>query len=165
MILARISHFLAPIGCDLRIFGHEGIVLNKYHYDPNFLTIQGPSRLHGHNVWVKNRRKIEVTVPDGCLLIQHRRQLEWLTAENIKVGFHEIVLSKNTTEAIKLAREQTWSLWSVSMLFAQIAPNAILELLDYFIDSTLAYQYPPIRAGEYFEQQINDVTNMCRGLL
>lgn len=42
------------------------------------------------------------------------RQIEWLTAGDCIAGMHEVVVTKRTTDAIKLASEQNRSLWRVS---------------------------------------------------
>ncbi|XWS35484.1 hypothetical protein CRYUN_Cryun20dG0001400 [Craigia yunnanensis] len=107
-------HLLAPTGSDLRRYGQEGTVFAGYHYDLNFLTIHGRSRFPGLNIWLRNGKKIEVKVPIGCLLIQTGKQIEWLTAGECSAGMHEVVVTKRTIDAIKLASEQNHSLWRVS---------------------------------------------------
>lgn len=41
-------------------------------------------------------------------------QIEWLTAGDCIAGMHEVVVTKRTKDAIKLASEQNRSLWRVS---------------------------------------------------
>ncbi|KAL2924744.1 Protein LIM1 [Bienertia sinuspersici] len=107
-------HLLAPTGSDLQRHGKEGTVFAGYHYDLNFLTIHGRSRFPGLNIWLRNGEKVEVKVPVGCLLIQTGKQIEWLTAGECIAGMHEVVVTKRTLEAIRLASEQNRSLWRVS---------------------------------------------------
>ncbi|EEF49197.1 uncharacterized protein LOC8287550 [Ricinus communis] len=148
-------HLLAPTGSDLRCYGEEGTVFAGYHYDLNFLTIHGRSRFPGLNIWLRNGQKVEVKVPLGCLLIQTGKQIEWLTAGDCIAGMHEVVVTKRTTDAIKLASEQNLSLWRVSStLFAHIASDAVLQPLGHFAESPLASKYPPICAGEFVEQEL-----------
>ncbi|GMJ01455.1 hypothetical protein like AT5G48020 [Hibiscus trionum] len=148
-------HLLAPTGSDLRRYGQEGTVFAGYHYDLNFLTIHGRSRFPGLNIWLRNGQKIEVKVPIGCLLIQTGKQVEWLTAGECTAGMHEVVVTKRTIEAIKLATEQNRSLWRVSStLFAHIASDTVLKPLGHFAESPLASKYPPTCAGEYVEQEL-----------
>ncbi|KAK9017690.1 hypothetical protein V6N11_000696 [Hibiscus sabdariffa] len=148
-------HLLAPTGSDLRRYGQEGTVFAGYHYDLNFLTIHGRSRFPGLNIWLRNGQKIEVKVPIGCLLIQTGKQVEWMTAGECTAGMHEVVVTKRTIEAIKLATERNHSLWRVSStLFAHIASDAMLKPLGHFAESPLASKYPPICAGDFVEQEL-----------
>lgn len=41
-------------------------------------------------------------------------QLEWLTGGECLAGMHEVVVTKRTLDAIKLAQQQNHSLWRVS---------------------------------------------------
>ncbi|PIN12696.1 Iron/ascorbate family oxidoreductase [Handroanthus impetiginosus] len=148
-------HLLAPTGSDLRRHGQIGTVFAGYHYDLNFLTIHGRSRFPGLNIWLRDGQKMEVKVPVGCLLIQTGKQIEWLTAGECIAGMHEVVVTDCTIDAIKLAVEQNRCLWRVSStLFAHIASDAVLKPLGHFADSPLASKYPPIRAGEFVEQEL-----------
>lgn len=148
-------HLLAPTGSDLKRYGKEGTVFAGYHYDLNFLTIHGRSRFPGLNIWLSNGQKVEVKVPVGCLLIQTGKQIEWLTAGECTAGMHEVVVTKRTTDAVKLASEQNRSLWRVSStLFGHIASDAVLKPLGHFSESPLASKYPPMCAGEFVEQEL-----------
>ncbi|WCJ18974.1 2-oxoglutarate (2OG) and Fe(II)-dependent oxygenase superfamily protein [Euphorbia peplus] len=148
-------HLLAPTGSDLCRYGQEGTVFAGYHYDLNFLTIHGRSRFPGLNIWLRDGQKVEVKVPLGCLLIQTGKQIEWLTAGDCIAGMHEVVVTKRTTDAIRLASEQNRSLWRVSStLFAHIASDAVLKPLGHFAESPLATKYPPVLAGEFVEQEL-----------
>ncbi|GLT60711.1 hypothetical protein SLA2020_334670 [Shorea laevis] len=148
-------HLLAPTGSDLGHYGREGTVFAGYHYDLNFLTIHGRSRFPGLNIWLRNGQKVEVKVPVGCLLIHTGKQIEWLTAGECTAGMHEVVVTKRTIDAIKLASEQNRSLWRVSStLFAHIASDAMLKPLGHFAETPLASKYPPICAGEFVEQEL-----------
>ncbi|KAJ8748785.1 hypothetical protein K2173_011340 [Erythroxylum novogranatense] len=148
-------HLLAPTGSDLRLYGQEGTVFAGYHYDLNFLTIHGRSRFPGLNIWLRNGQKVEVKVPHGCLLIQTGKQIEWLTAGDCIAGMHEVVVTKRTIDAMRVASEQNHSLWRVSStLFAHIASDVVLNPLCHFTESPLASKYPPIAAGEFVEQEL-----------
>ncbi|CAO2815922.1 unnamed protein product [Amaranthus hypochondriacus] len=148
-------HLLAPTGSDLYRYGQEGTVFAGYHYDLNFLTIHGRSRFPGLNIWLRNGEKVEVKVPLGCLLIQTGKQIEWLTAGECIAGMHEVVVTKRTLEAIKLASEQSRSLWRVSStLFAHIASDAVLKPLGHFANFPLASTYHSMRAGEFVEKEL-----------
>ena len=84
-------HLLAPTGSDFSDeHGKLNTVLAGYHYDLNFLTIHGKSRFPGLYVWLRNGRKRQVRVPDGCLLVQAGKQIEYLTGGYVLAGFHEV---------------------------------------------------------------------------
>lgn len=61
-----------------------------FHYDLNFLTIHGRSRYPGLYAWLADGRRIPVRIPEGCLLLQAGKQMEWLTGGAVKAGFHEV---------------------------------------------------------------------------
>lgn len=61
-----------------------------FHYDLNFLTIHGKSRFPGLFVWLRNGQRVPVRVPDGCLLVQAGKQMEWLTGGHVQAGMHEV---------------------------------------------------------------------------
>lgn len=68
-------HLLGPTGSDLGSHGEEGTVFAGYHYDINFLTIHYKSRFPALSIWLRNGEKVEVKVPDKCLLIQAGKQV------------------------------------------------------------------------------------------
>ena len=88
--MAQGPHLLAPTGTDLEKRGALGTVYAGFHYDLNFLTIHGRSRVPGLFVWLRSGRRIPVHIPEGCLLLQAGKQLEWLTGGHIRAGFHEV---------------------------------------------------------------------------
>ncbi|CAI8596263.1 unnamed protein product [Vicia faba] len=113
-------HFLVASGYDLRNFGEEGTLLSPCHCDSTFLSIQAGNMFPGLNIWTKGGRKVEVAIPDGCLLVQTGKQMEWLTAGSYKASRYERVVSKKVIDAINLARAQQRSLWSVSLKVSEI---------------------------------------------
>ena len=78
---------------DLERHGAAGTCYAGYHYDLNFLTIHGKSRFPGLAVWLQDGRRMPVSIPDGCLLIQAGKQIEWLTNGYIHGGMHEVRLT------------------------------------------------------------------------
>ena len=62
----------------------------RFHYDLNLLTIHGKSRYPGLFVWLRDGRRVAVRIPDGCLLLQAGKQLEWLTGGAVLSGTHEV---------------------------------------------------------------------------
>lgn len=90
--LKNAPHVLAPTGSDLCKYGKKGTIFAGYHYDLNFLTIHGKSRYPGLFLWLRDGTKQPVKIPDGCLLLQAGKQLEWLTGGYVRAGMHEVRL-------------------------------------------------------------------------
>jgi len=88
-------HLLAPTGTDLEKHGSIGTVFAGFHNDLNFLTIHGKSRFPGLFIWLRSGKKLPVRIPDGCLLIQAGKQMEWLTGGVVQAGFHEVGIKMN----------------------------------------------------------------------
>ncbi|KAM0064677.1 putative isopenicillin N synthase [Helianthus debilis subsp. tardiflorus] len=74
-LMKLVPHLLGTTGSDLGSHGEEGTVFAGYHYDINFLRIHYKSKFPGLNIWLRNGEKVEVKVPDGCLLIQAGNQV------------------------------------------------------------------------------------------
>ena len=62
------AHLLAPTGSDLAK-NEVGTVFAGFHYDIAFLTIHGKSRFPGLYIWTRNKQRMQVKVPEGCLLL------------------------------------------------------------------------------------------------
>jgi hypothetical protein len=175
-------HLLAPTGSDFAVFHQEGTVLAGYHYDLNFLTIHGKSRYPGLYIWTRSGRRRAVAVPDGCLLIQAGKQLEYLTAGHVLAGFHEVVrvllecsllcassftqrvphqvISAETVDTIARRRQEGKSLWRVSStLFGHVQSDQVLEPLAPF-DRTVPgahVRFPPILAGDQVTAELRAI--------
>lgn len=61
-------HLLAPTGSDLNKYD-VGTTLAGLHYDIAFLTVHGKSRFPGLYIWLRNWKKVAVSIPKGCLLL------------------------------------------------------------------------------------------------
>ena len=57
----------------------KGTIFAGIHYDISFMTIHGKSKFPGLYIWLRNGQKLRVVVPDGYLLVQAGRELEYLT--------------------------------------------------------------------------------------
>eukprot|EP00897_Mesotaenium_endlicherianum_P007660 jgi/Mesen1/6922/ME000358S06248 len=148
-------HLLAPTGSDLARHGRRGTVFAGYHYDLNFLTIHGKSLYPGLHIWLSDGRKVPVSVPEGCLLLQAGKQLEWLTGGVCRAGMHEVVVTDSTLAAAEAARRRNGSLWRVSStVFGHVASDAELEPLGHFAQSESAHRYPRILAGKFVEAEL-----------
>lgn len=101
------SHLLAPTATDLIKYGSLGSIFAGFHQDLNFLSCHGRSRYPGLHIWARNSgSKIQVKVPEGCLLLQAGMQLEWVTGGLIKAGYHEVVCTEATVAAIERTRTE-----------------------------------------------------------
>eukprot|EP00299_Pterocystis_sp_00344_P003398 c1401_g1_i1.p1 GENE.c1401_g1_i1~~c1401_g1_i1.p1 ORF type:complete len:347 (+),score=67.87 c1401_g1_i1:30-1070(+) len=158
--MANAPHLLAPTGSDLGKHNTLGEVLAGFHYDLNFLTIHGKSRFPALNIFLRDgsdapRKKVAVKVPDGCLLIQAGKELEWLTGGHIQAGYHEVIILESTLEKIAARRASNQSLWRISStLFSHIASDQVLYPLDPFRSSETESLYPPTKAGKYVNDEL-----------
>lgn len=143
-------HLLAPTGSDLGDkYRKDGTVLAGYHNDLNLLTIHGKSRYPGLYAWLKDGTKIEVKVPDGCLLVQAAMQMEHLTGGVVQAGMHEVVVLPTTIAAAQRQEAKGRPAWRISStLFAHVASNRELRPLGHFATDTALQKFPPTVAGE-----------------
>jgi len=149
-------HLLAPTGSDLDKFGKKNTVLAGYHYDLNFITCHGKSRYPGLFIWLRNGKRVAVKIPDGCLLMQAGKQLEWLTAGYIKAGFHEVIVSEQTIKKINENKNKTH--WRVSStFFAHLKSDLVLKPLDVFKNTYDKNKYPPIEVGLQVENELKNI--------
>ena len=79
--------YMSPTGIDL-LKTTPGQLLTAFHRDFDLLTIHGKSRYAGLYAWLNTGEKFLVQVPEGHLLVQGGKQLEWMTGGYIKAGFH-----------------------------------------------------------------------------
>jgi len=148
-------HLLAPTGSDYSKYGNEGTVLAGYHYDLNFLTIHGKSRFPGLHIWTREGIKKSVTVPDGCLLVQAGKQIEYLTGGHVLAGFHEVIVSPGTVKVIQQRKAAGKSLWRVSSTcFGHIQSDQILEPLHHFKTPETSAKFPPKFTGDQVREEL-----------
>ncbi len=151
-------HLLAPTGSNFNKFRENGTVLAGYHYDLNFMTIHGKSRFPGLSVWSRKGKKLNVAIPDGCLLIQAGKQLEYLTGGHVQAGFHEVVVNKATVDKIAAREANGESLWRVSStLFGHIQSDQTLEPLPPFNTPGAKKAYPSMYAGEQVAAELANI--------
>ncbi|KAI9357336.1 hypothetical protein DFJ73DRAFT_789431 [Zopfochytrium polystomum] len=141
-------HLLAPTASDLEKYGKVATVLAGFHTDLNFLTIHGKSRFPGLYIWAKDGHKLLARIPDGCLLVQAGKQIEYLTGGKILAGFHEVVVVPSTLDALERQKENQRPPWRISStLFYHIASDQTLQPLDPFVTEESTKKYPPIKTG------------------
>jgi len=148
-------HLLAPTGSDLQKWGELGNIFAGFHYDFNLLTIHGRSRFPGLYIWLRNGKKVLVRVPPGCLLLQAGKQLEWITGGAITAGFHEVVVSQETLEALERAKGEGRPLWRISStLFSHVNSDRELNVLSPFVSGEASKKYPTMLAGKQAQEEL-----------
>ena len=100
-------HLLAPTATNIKEHHTENEVYAGYHYDMNFLTIHGKSRYPGLYVWSSTGARMPVSIPNGCLLLQAGKELEWLTGGYVTAGMHEVICTKGTIKSYQSAIESS----------------------------------------------------------
>jgi len=129
----------------------------------SFLTIHGKSRFPGLYIWLRNGTKALVHVPDGCLLLQAGKQLEWLTGGLITAGFHEVVVCDETIAAYEAAKKrkeeagQSGCVWRVSStLFSHVASDKVLVPFEQLVGQSgvNVEKYPPKKAGDQVREEL-----------
>lgn len=152
------DHLLAPTGSDLKSI-QKGTVLAGFHYDLNLLTIHGKSRFPGLRVWLRDGSVMEVKVPDGCLLVQAGKQLEWLAGGKILAGYHEVAVLESTIQAVSKAKSENHSLWRVSStFFYHYGHQRLLKPFDEDIPVEFAEKYPPMSTKEYIRKELEGIS-------
>ncbi|KAI8056148.1 hypothetical protein BDF22DRAFT_674076 [Syncephalis plumigaleata] len=152
-------HLLAPTASDLNVYNKAGTVLAGFHYDFNLLTIHGKSRFPGLYIWPRNgNQKMAVRVPDGCLLVQAGREMEWLTGGAVQAGYHEVIVSDATVATIERRKEThpDRPLWRISStFFLHVASDSLLRPL---IDTKDKDKYPEMLTGDYVRQELSHIS-------
>ncbi|KAI8928915.1 hypothetical protein BC831DRAFT_446344 [Entophlyctis helioformis] len=152
-------HLLAPTGSDLGKYNTVGDVLAGFHTDLNFLTIHGKSRFPGLHIWTPSGQKLLVKIPDGCLLVQAGKQMEWLTGGHVQAGYHEVVVVPQTLPAIERQRAAGRPLWRISStLFFHMASDTILEPLEPFRNEENVKKYPAIATGTQVQVELGFIS-------
>lgn len=152
-------HLLAPTGSDYNEYNKEGTILAGFHTDLNFLTIHGKSRFPGLSIWTRNGERMSVSVPDGCLLVQAGKQIEYLTGGHVLAGYHEVIVNKKTIEVIEKKRAEGKSMWRVSStLFGHINSDQVLEPLGHFSTPEAKKKYPPVHTGDQVKHELEAIS-------
>lgn len=156
------SHLLAPTGSDL-VKNDVGAIFAGFHYDIAFLTIHGKSRYPGLYVWTRNNLKLQVKVPEGCLLLQSGKTFEHITGGYIHAGFHEVVYTEQTKAAMEKAQAEDRSTWRVSStMFTHFRYNvncSPLAQLSHLYAAEDAKKYEGMTSFDILMTEL-DATNM-----
>jgi len=146
------AHLLAPTGSDLE--KHDvGAVFAGYHYDISFLTIHGKSRYPGLYAWTRENTKLQIKVPEGCLLLQAGKTFEHITGGYVLAGFHEVIYTEQTKAAYEKAKAEGKITWRVS--------STMFSTLRYNVDCSpmpeLAHLYSKEQAAHYGNLSTYDI--------
>jgi isopenicillin N synthase-like dioxygenase len=164
------AHLLSPTGSDLRKY-EVGTTFAGFHYDLNFITIHGKSRYPGLFIWKRDKTKMTCRIPDGCLLMQAGIMFEWITGGYILAGFHEVVYTQATKDALlrltaeSEARGETRIPWRVSStLFGHLRYDVDIsplpELEGYYNKEEAQTLYPKCTAFEKLVEELKAI-NLC----
>jgi len=94
-------------------------------------------------------------MPEGCLLAQAGMQFEYLTGGRVTAGFHEVIVSSKTIEAIEKAKQEKRPLWRISStVFLHIASDNVLHPL---IPTEQPAKFPPIKAGLQVQRELQAI--------
>jgi isopenicillin N synthase-like dioxygenase len=157
-MMQQAPHLLAPTGSDIGTLP-VGTVMAGLHYDLNFLTIHGKSRYPGLSAWMRGGKKFSVSVPEGCLLLQAGKQMEWLTGGAVFAGFHEVVVTETAKERATQFKAKGRPQWRVSStLFSHIASDRVLQPMKlpekWIPHPDAATRYPPTKAGKQVADEL-----------
>jgi len=153
-------HLLAPTASDLEKYGSLHQILAGFHRDLNFITLHGKSRFPGLFIWLRDGKKVPVSIPDGCLLAQAAMQFEYLTGGKVTPGYHEVVITEKTQEAIKAAKAENRPTWRISStVFLHVASDQILAPL---LETELKEKFPPIKAGHQVLNELKAISLMSQ---
>ena len=173
-LMKNAPHLLAPTATDLNKYGKYGTVIAGYHYDLNFITLHGKSRYPGLTIFLKNGEKLNLSITDGCILVQAGKQLEWVTGGKIYAGFHEVCVNDKTVEKIRQVKEMNINdekndqIWRISStMFAILNTDVILQPIKdddiknsdhddkiQFATKNTLKQYPPTKVQDQVIQEL-----------
>ena len=156
------AHLLAPTGSDLNK-NDVGSILAGFHYDIAFLTIHGKSRYPGLYAWLRNNQKLQVKVPNGCLLLQAGKTFEHISGGYVLAGFHEVVYTDQTKTVHEVNKAAGKIGWRVSStMFTHFRYNVDCSPapeLSHLYSEEAAKNYPKMSSFDILMTELN-ATNM-----
>ncbi|EJD54446.1 Clavaminate synthase-like protein [Auricularia subglabra TFB-10046 SS5] len=158
-------HLLAPTASDLVKYGKQDTILAGFHTDLNFLTIHAASRYPGLHIWARNTgKRIPVSVPQGCLLVQAGKQLEHLSGGRVRAGFHEVVVNARTLATIERRKQEHPDRPLVrisSTFFWHLNSDFDLRPLDAIKEEGTDVLYPYLKVGEQVQNELRHIALMA----
>jgi hypothetical protein len=160
-------HLLSPTATDLQK-NDVGATIAGFHYDLNFLTCHGKSRYPGLFIWLRNWKRIPCKIPQGCLLMQSGIMFESITGGYILAGFHEVIYTQGTKDALEAARTEMETtgkrriLWRISStLFSHLRYNVDIkpleEMSDYYNAGEANAKYRSMTAHEKLCEELQAI--------
>lgn len=142
-------HILGPTGSD---FTNAVLaqVLAGLHYDFNVLTVHGQTDIRALICWTRDGRPFLVEVPDGCLLAQAGKSLEWMTGGFFHAGKHEVDVTPESLadrEAIIARGERPIRVGSP--LFVHLATRHPMRPIAGDTSKRARAEYPWLLGGHY----------------
>ena len=154
-LLTHGPHLFAPTGSDLSKHGAAGTVLAEVHDDLGFMTGHGPSNYPLLFCWTRDGKRLQIRVPDGCLLLQAGQQFQCVTGGRVLAGLHEVVVTEETAPAIMAEITAGKTPWRVSTtLFVHVRSDELLQPMSSFATGDALAAYPPIEAGQHVMDEL-----------
>ena len=137
-------------------------MITGFHRDFGLLTTHTPTRFDGMYAWLLTGEKVRVKIPEGHLLVQGGKQLEWMTGGYLKAGFHEVIHDKKVETQVKDNLRTGKSNWRVACaLFSYVQGNLRLKPFPEFNKEGVEKLYPSVSADDYVKQELKeDWTNV-----
>lgn len=142
-------HILGPTGSDFTD-AVLGRVLAGLHYDFNVVTVHGQTDIRALVCWTRDGRPFLVEVPDGCLLAQVGKSLEWMTGGFFFAGKHEVLVTPESLidrDAVVARGER--AIRTSSNLFVHLATRHLMRPIAGNTNSQARDKYPPLLGGHY----------------
>jgi isopenicillin N synthase-like dioxygenase len=153
------NHLIAPTIVRLEHLTQP--IIAGFHSDISFFSVHGKSRFSGLNIWSRDDQKTRVSIPNGCVLIQAGRQLEYITNGYILAGFHEVVVEDDTRIQYARAKQLGKSTTRVSStFFAHINSDKYMSVLPQFYSAGCEETYPSILEGDWLRQELQQTLTM-----
>ncbi|MBI5369580.1 hypothetical protein HZA85_00080 [Candidatus Uhrbacteria bacterium] len=142
-------HILGPTGSNFATV-QLGQVLAGLHYDFNAITVHGQTNIRALVCWTLDGQPFLVEVPDGCLLAQAGKSLEWVTGGRFFAGKHEVLGTPEAlADAAAIVARGERPIRVSSNLFVHFATRWVMRPLGHFATAQTLLQYPPIYAGDF----------------
>lgn len=135
-----------------------GDVANEVHYDLNLATFFGKANAPGLFVWIAKKFRVALSIPEGCMLMQAGKQLEWLTGGHISYGLHEVVVTKSMIDTLTRSTPRGKPPVRTSLpLFVHVNSMRRLEPLGHFQSAQRAHKYATVLAGDYLIDELTAI--------
>lgn len=150
------NHLIAPTLMPLEnIIGTDDKIVAGAHFDISYMSAHGKGKYPGLTIWTRNGTRIRVKVPDGCILIQAGRQLQYITNGYILAGFHEVTIGPDTEQCYYEALKNGTSTTRVSStFFAHINSDKVMSVLPQFYTEGCEKTYPPVKEGVWIRSML-----------